>query len=152
MAILFGKRHKEAREIVRQASHERLRRMLRILAIVYSILIVITIYHLSTTHVVWWQVGLCVVIGLAVGFASSRMMKIDWDRDEEKVVGRIDIYGAIILVLFIIFELSRSKVVGLFADSESIGTLSLLLLAFTLYGRIIGMSKKILSTAQKHME
>ncbi len=150
MDMSFGKKRQQRRELIKKASHQRLRRNLQILAVVYSVLILVTIYHLFTTHVVWWQMALCIAIGLAVGIVTSRMMKIDWDKDQEKVVGRIDVYGAIILVLFILFEVFRTRIVELFASNGSIGTLSLLLLAFTLYGRILGMVKRILAIAREN--
>ena len=151
MATSLGKKRKERRELIRKASHQRLRRNLQILAAVYIVLFLVTVYHLIATPVIWWQALLCIVLGLAVGIISSRMMKIDWDHDQEKAVGRIDIYGAIILVLFILFEIFRSKIIGLFASNGSVGTLSLLLLAFVLYGRIAGMARKILAIARENI-
>lgn len=145
------KKRQENRAIIKTTSHKRLQRNLQILAAVYSILLLITIYHLFVSPVIWWQAALCIIIGLTVGILSSRMMKIDWDKDEEKVVGRMDIYGVIILALFILFEIFRSRIVELFAGGSSAGTLSLLLLAFTLCGRILGTAKKILTVAREQL-
>jgi hypothetical protein len=72
------------------------------------------------------------------------MYKISWNKDEAKVVGRIDLYGIIVLVLFIVFELNRDHIASLFAGSETLGSISLVLITETLLGRIIGTAKRIL--------
>lgn len=142
------KRRKEQRTIIKEHAGKRLRRTFSLLIGIYIVLLLASIYHLVTHPVVWWQAVLCGSAGLAIGMLFSRMTKIEWDKDHEKAIGRMDIYGGVILVLFILFEIFRSQLVGLFADGAAIGTLSLLLLTNTMYGRVIAMGGKIIHTVR----
>lgn len=140
---------KQRRAIVKHVSHRRLRLNLRILAVVYIILVIVTIVHLVRTPVSWWQAIICIALGLIVGIISSRMNKIAWDEDQEKVVGRFDIYGIVVLILFIAFELSRAKLAGLFVSGDAVGSASFLILTFAMYGRLIATSSKIIAIAKQ---
>ncbi len=77
------------------------------------------------------------------------MYKISWSKDEAKVIGRIDRYGLIVLGFFILFELNRNLVAGFIAPTEVISTISFALITGTLYGRILGTSRRILKTLHR---
>ena len=139
----MSERRKQAKHIQTHAS-KKLRINLRILSIVYVILLLITIYELFVSHALFSQVLIAIVIGLSTGFISSRMYKISWDKDSAKVVGRIDIYGVIVLVLFVLFELNRTWIADLFSGGEALGSISFVLMTTALLGRVIGTSRKIL--------
>jgi hypothetical protein len=102
------------------------------------------VYELFISHTLFSQVLIALAIGLAAGFISSRMYKISWDKNSAKVVGRIDIYGVIVLVLFAIFELNRTWIADLFSGGEALGSIGLVLITTALLGRILGTSRKIL--------
>ncbi len=111
---------------------------------VYSLLLLFTIYKLFVAGPNVFQVVVAVVIGLTAGLISSRMYKISWSKDEAKVVGRIDIYGLVVLVLFSLFEFNKDHIAHLFANGAIVGTISLVLLTSALFGRVLGTAKKIL--------
>ncbi|MEO5950595.1 MAG: hypothetical protein ABIQ04_04060 [Candidatus Saccharimonadales bacterium] len=136
-------RHTSAKHIRTNAS-KKLRNNLRILSIVYLILFIITMYNLVIAQTTFWQVILAILIGLTAGIISARMYKISWSEDESKVIGRIDIYGGIVLVLFVVFELNRTRIAEIFSSGDSIGSIGLVLITSALFGRILGTSKKIL--------
>jgi protein-S-isoprenylcysteine O-methyltransferase Ste14 len=102
------------------------------------------LYDLFISQALFSQVVIALVIGLIAGLISSRMYKISWDKDEAKVVGRIDIYGVIVLVLFVLFELNRNNIATLFSGSETLGSIGFVLLTSALLGRILGTSRRIL--------
>jgi len=139
----MSERRKQAQHIKTHAS-KKLRINLRILSVVCLILLLITLYELFVSSALFSQVLIAVLIGLAAGVISSRMYKISWDKDEAKVVGRIDMYGVIVLILFVIFELNRNQIAGLFSGSETLGSIGFVLITTALLGRVIGTSKKIL--------
>lgn len=139
----MSERRERARHIKTHASN-RLRLNLRILSVVYIVLLCITLYELFVSRTLFSQVLIALIIGLAAGFVSSRMYKISWNKDEAKVVGRIDIYGVVVLVLFVVFELNRDHIASLFSGSETLGSISLVLITAALLGRIIGTAKRIL--------
>lgn len=132
-------------EHIKANASKRLRINLRILAIVYVILFFVTLYNLIVSQAAFWQVLLAIIIGLSAGIISSRMYKISWNHHEAEVVDRIDIYGVVVLVLFVLFELNRSHIAALFTSGESLGSISLVLVTSALFGRIVGTSRKILS-------
>ncbi|MDB5167667.1 MAG: hypothetical protein JWN26_812 [Candidatus Saccharibacteria bacterium] len=134
---------------IRTHASKRLLVNLRILVAVCGVLLIVTIYDLLISHALFSQVIIALVIGLTAGTISSRMYKISWNKDEAKVIGRIDIYGAIILVLFILFELNRNHIAHLFAAGEMFGSIGLVLITSTLLGRILGTSRTILRVLSK---
>jgi hypothetical protein len=139
----MSERRKKATHIKTHAS-KKLLVNLRILSAVCTILLAVTMYELFISSALFSQVLIALIIGLAVGFISSRMYKISWDRDQTKVVGRIDMYGIIVLILFILFELNRTWIADLFSGGEALGSISLVLMTSALLGRVIGTSRKIL--------
>jgi uncharacterized membrane protein len=132
-----------ARHIKANAS-KRLRTNLRLLSVVCLVLIFVTGYNVVVTQAVFWQVMLAIIIGLTAGIISTRMYKITWSRHEAQVIGRMDGYGAAVLVLFIVFELNRNAIAQLFVSGEQIGTIALVLMTSALYGRILGTGRTIL--------
>lgn len=136
-------RKKHAVHIKTHAS-KKLRTNLRILSIVCAALLLITLYELVISRAIFYQVILALIIGLSAGLISSRMYKITWNKDEAKVVGRIDIYGAVILVLFVLFELNRTAIAEILASGASLGAIGFVLITSALLGRIMGTAKKIL--------
>jgi predicted Na+-dependent transporter len=139
----MSERQKRAEHIKTHASKS-LRVNLRILSVVYTVLLLITVYDLFISGALFSQVVIALIIGLIAGLVSTRMFKISWDKDKAQVVGRIDRFGVIVLVLFVLFELNRSRIAGLFSSGEALGSIGLVLIIGTLFGRILGISKKIL--------
>jgi predicted histidine transporter YuiF (NhaC family) len=101
------------------------------------------------SQAIFWQVIVAIIIGLVAGIVSSRMYKITWNKHEAEVIGKIDLYGIVVLVLFIVFELNRTHVAELFASASSIGSIGFVLITAALFGRILGTSKKILQVLEQ---
>jgi len=139
----MNERRKRSQHIKRHASKQ-LRVNLLIFSFVYAILVVVTLYNVTVSKAFFTEVLIALIIGFLAGFVSSRMYKISWNTDQAKVVGRIDLYGATILVLFIVFELNRDAVASLFTHGEAVGSVSLVLVTAALIGRIVGTSQKII--------
>jgi hypothetical protein len=72
------------------------------------------------------------------------MFHISWNHDAKKVVSRFDVYGVIILVLYIFFEIFREKIVGYFTHDIQVGTVGFALLAGIMFGRVLGTRGKIM--------
>lgn len=136
------KRSERARHIKKHAS-KKLQLNLRILFAVYAVLLIVTVYSATVSNAIFWQLAMGFIIGIIAGAISSRMYKISWDKDEAKVVGKIDIYGVVILVLFVLFELNRDHIARLFASGESLGAIGLTLITGALLGRILGTAQQI---------
>ncbi len=141
-------KHRERVHHLKHNTSRRLRNNLRILLVVYLVLLIVTIYSAINSHAILWQVLVGFALGIIVGLVSSRMYKISWDEGEAKVIGRIDIYGVIVLVLFIVFELNRNNVARLFASGESLTAVGLTLITGALLGRVFGTSRQIVRIAR----
>jgi hypothetical protein len=141
--------HRTQARHIRTKASKRLIINLRILSVVCVVLILVTGYNVVVSQAIFWQVALAVAIGLAAGVVSARMYKITWSKHEAQVIGRMDVYGVVVLALFIIFELNREHVARLFVSGESIGSIALVLVTAALYGRILGTSRQILRVLEK---
>lgn len=81
--------------------------------------------------------------GIGLGIFTSRMFRTSWNHDAKKVVGNLDRFGILILILYILLELFRNNVVGYFTHNTQVGTVGFALLAGVMLGRVIGTSGSI---------
>jgi hypothetical protein len=103
----------------------------------------VSLWHIITddASILGSIIGLCVGIGL--GFIVARMVKITWDEQIEQVIGTFDAVGIVILILYILFEINREKIVAHFVGDASILAVSFAVLAGIMYGRVLGIRGKI---------
>lgn len=85
-----------------------------------------------------------ILIGVGGGIVSSRMNHLSWDHDAEKIVSRLDVFGIIILVAYIIFAILRTKLISYFVHGPTVGAISFSIVAGIMIGRVIGTRGKIL--------
>ncbi len=83
------------------------------------------------------------LVGLFVGTIASRILTITWDKGAKKVISRMDIVGATMLIVYTVFELYRSEIVAYFVSEHDIVSVSFALLAGIMYGRLLGIKGKI---------
>jgi hypothetical protein len=93
---------------------------------------------------------LAFVVGLGVGALLSRMFRVSWDKDAEKVVSRIDIYGTVLLVAYIIFELSGEHLIEQWFSGPEVLTIILSLAGGAVLGRGLGMGRKMLQVLREN--
>lgn len=72
------------------------------------------------------------------------MFHTSWDKDAKKVVSRLDIFGGVVLGLYILFELFRERIVGYFTHDIQVSTAGFAVLAGIMIGRILGTRGKII--------
>lgn len=126
--------------------HKRLWNRLIIYFIMSALLLGVTIFNTYKHNVPFLPVVLALFIGIVPGMFLSRMFKISWDADAEHAISRLDVYGAVLLIIYIyiIFEIFRDKIVGIFVPESIIGTVSFALLTGIIYGRFLGMRGTII--------
>lgn len=91
-----------------------------------------------------------IVIGAIIGFFSSRIFHLSWDKDGEKVVGRIDTIGWIVLALYIVFEIIRSTLFAtIFASASSPTAVTFAFIAAALIARVFGLRGRILKILEE---
>ena len=84
-----------------------------------------------------WAVG-GLVGGAVVGVVASRMKRMRWDERTGQVISAIDWLGGVILVCCLVAQLTRSWVLGHWADGVALTTLGLCVTAGTLAGQVLG--------------
>ena len=127
----------------RTQARQRIDRSIRLRVTIYSViflvmavLVVVDVVRIGGSAVL--PVVICLVGGVAVGLVVSRMFRIGWDAVSGRVVGRIDVVGAVILVLYIAFSVFRSRLVGLWVEAPVAGVASLAVLAGVMAGQVVG--------------
>lgn len=84
------------------------------------------------------------LIGIGLGVITSRMFHTSWNDDTKKVVSRLDAFGVVILILYILFEIFRERIVGYFTHDFQVGTVGFAILAGIMFGRVLGTRGRII--------
>lgn len=123
--------------------HPKLRNRVR-LYLGISVAIIIAIIYRIIRHGggVLYPV-LALALGLIVGILLSRMFNVSWDKDAEKVVSRVDAYGTIFLVAYIIFEVSGEYFIRQWFEGAEVLTIIISLAGGAVLGRGLGMARKM---------
>jgi hypothetical protein len=113
--------------------------------LIISILLVIYIVHEIYRGNIFWLLavtGIC--FGGVAGIVLGRFMGVTWHEEKEKVISKLDVVGAIAIVLFITLDLSREWIFGHWIQGVSLSVFTLCVLAGALFGRFLGMRYKVL--------
>jgi hypothetical protein len=92
-----------------------------------------------------------IIIGVGVGIIASRMYHLSWDDETHKVVSNMDRLGAIIFIFYMIFMISRSIVVGYWAEGTTYMGIIISITAGVTFGRISG-TKHTLTRIKSDLE
>ncbi|MDQ6901998.1 MAG: hypothetical protein M3139_03165 [Bacteroidota bacterium] len=88
--------------------HKKLLFRLRRLAVFFVVAIAILIYEISKNYLAGYIVVGGFIFGFCIGYmVAKRMHKITWDKEAGKVIGKMDRVGIIILVIYILFAVTR---------------------------------------------
>src|SRR5437870_9981219 len=97
-----------SRKEVTKYVHRKLLFRLRRLAIIFIIIIGVLIYEISHNYIAGYLAAIGFVMGIGIGLlVSYRMHTISWDVETNKAVTKMDRLGIIILVLYLVFAISR---------------------------------------------
>ena len=121
-----------------------LRNRVRIYLVLAVIIMGAIIYRLFVDQEDIWYALLAFVIGTVVGIVVSRMYKIWWDTDAQKVASRLDIYGILLLVTYIAFELLGENYIRMIFAGPMILTMILALSGGAVLGRGIGIGRTMI--------
>jgi hypothetical protein len=103
---------------------------------------------LAVTGVVAGDIGLGWAVGgllggAVVGVVASRRKRAQWDERTGQVVSKIDWLGGVILVGFLVAQLSRSWVLGHWVEGVALTTLGLCVTEGTLAGQVLGTGRAV---------
>ena len=131
--------------------HSRLRTRIRIYLGISALIIIVIAYRIFTYGGGVIYPILALAIGLAVGTLVSRMFNVSWDKNAEKVVSSMDIYGILLLVAYIIFEIFGERLIRQHFQGAEVLTVILSLAGGAVLGRGLGMSRKMFSVLRENI-
>ncbi len=122
---------------------------LRRLAIFFVIAIAILIYEISKNYLAGY-LAICGFIGFVIGYiVAKRMHKITWDEAADKVVGKIDRVGIIILVIYILFALTRRWIFSHWLGGQQLSAFVLSISCGAIISQLWFIRKQIRNTLKK---
>ena len=127
--------------------HTKLQKRIRIFLVLSTCMLLAVLWDV-VTHVLTIPVAaLSIIIGSVIGWFTSRIFHVSWDKDGETVVGKIDTIGWFVLGAYIVFEIARAV---LFETVIHLGdaTTTAITFAFVssaLLSRVFGLRGRILT-------
>jgi hypothetical protein len=111
--------------------------------VIVSILAVI-----SVVNVIREKIGVNLTIGgfllaLTIGLALSRMFRIFWHDEQEKVVSQLDVLGTILLIVYMCAEVGRKYIFQYWLSGAELNAFGLVILTGLLLGRFLGTAIQI---------
>lgn len=128
----------------RKHLHNKVILNLRIFMVISAALIGVVIYEILTGRISLILALIGLVLGTTAGVFTARMYLFSWDHDAKKVISRLDILGGIILVVYILASIFRSKIIGRFVSPNYVTGMSLSVATGLMIGRVLGTGNKIL--------
>lgn len=117
--------------------HRKLLFRLRRLAIIFIIITAILIYEISQHYSAGYLAGLGFLLGIVIGLlVGRRMHNISWDAATNKAVTKMDRLGIIILILYILFAISRHWILSHWLQGYALTAFSLSIAAGGMLGRL----------------
>lgn len=118
---------------------------LRMYFIISIVLLGIVLFEVLSGRVSFLLAMIGFIIGITIGVAAARMFLLSWHHDAKKVISQLDIIGGIILALYIVFAIFRSKIIGEFVPASYVTGMSLSVAGGIMIGRVFGTGQKIVS-------
>lgn len=140
---------KRTRAHLRKHVDKKLQRRLWLYAGISLVLIVIVLYEVAVGVMSLFFAAIGVGIGVILGILSARMFHISWDHDAQLIVSKLDQFGIVILVLYILVSIFRGQIVGHFIHGPAVGGVSLSIATGVMLGRVIGTRGKILKVLKQ---
>lgn len=123
------------------------RRLLRLLLIIALVMFVVVIVHVIMYRLTVWPIAGGLIVGAIVGVLLGRINRVSWDESSGSVVTQMDLFGAVLLVLYLVFAFSRGRVVGTWIDdAHTVSAVALALGAGSISGHVLHLLRGIRNT------
>ncbi len=106
-------------------------------------MLAVIIYEVTQQH---FNIQLAIVgllTGFIVGILMSRRYRLTWDEETSKVIGRMDLIGAIILILYFVFVITRTIFLGYFIQGTALIVFIICISDGSMFGRILGTTQGV---------
>ena len=132
------------RKEVARFVHRKLLFRLRRLAIIFLIITGVVIYEVSKNYIAGILPIDGFLLGMIIGLlVARRMHNITWDTETRKTVTKMDRFGIIILVLYLLFAISRRWIFSHWLQGYALSAFSLSVAAGGMLGRLWTTRQKI---------
>lgn len=115
----------------------------RIFFVIITIFIIIDIVNVINGKISTLLAISGFLLTTILGLILSRIFKIHWHTEKQKVVSRLDILGVIFLVFYMIIEIGRKWFLGHWLSGASLSSFVLIIPTGLILGRFLGTSMKI---------
>jgi hypothetical protein len=133
-----------SRKEVTKFVHDKLLFRFRRLLFFLILIIAIVIDEVSHNYIAGWVAAGGFILGIAIGLlAAKKMHSITWDAETSKAVTRMDRLGIIILVVYLIFSISRRWIFSHWLQGYGLTAFSLSVGAGGMLGRLYTTRQKI---------
>jgi len=129
----------------------RLRNRLILYILISIVMVGLFIYHVVTDHVMLWYPLIALVIGFFLGWFISRSRSVSWDANARKVISRIDLYGMVILLIYLASVLYREQIIAYFVNGSSILATTFAFAAGIMFGRVWGIHGRVSEVIAENM-
>jgi hypothetical protein len=137
--LLNSRKGKEAKKYVER----KLVRRLWIFFVVFIILICVIIYEISQQYL---EASACVgamMLGILSGAVFVRRKRIYWEEETSQIIARMDRIGIGLLVIYIIFWITRHIVLHNWLHGHRLTAFSLSLAAGAMLGRLLSIRSQV---------
>lgn len=128
-----AKQHVERKLIIR----------LRIFFIVFIVLIGIIVYEINRQYLPAAACIGAIMLGVLIGAVFVRRKRIYWEEETARVIARMDRLGIGLLIIYIIFAISRHWLLHQWLHGDELTAFSLSLAAGAMLGRLLSMRSQI---------
>lgn len=128
---------------VRQFVQKKLIIRLRIFFILFFILVDIILYEISLYYISPLMAMGALVFGFFSGLLFVRRKKIYWEEDTARVIGKMDQVGVVLLIIYILFSVTRHWLLHQWLQGNQLTAFSLSFAAGAMGGRLLSMRRQI---------
>jgi hypothetical protein len=118
---------------------------LRIYFVISIVLLGIVLFEVLSGRVSYLLAIIGLIIGVTIGVVAARMFLLSWHYDAKKVISQLDTIGGVLLALYIVFAIFRSKIIGQFVPASYVTGTSLSVAGGIMIGRVFGTGQKIVA-------
>jgi hypothetical protein len=123
--------------------HRRILTQIGIIAVVALVLAVAVVRDAFAGTIGLLPLIIAAAVGLAVGYAAGRMFLLIWHESTQKVIMRMDRTSIILIVLYVIFRVFSTKLLGDYFSGAPLSAISFAVLDGILVGRFLSMWRGI---------
>lgn len=139
-----------SRKEVTKYVHRKLLFRLRRLSVIFIIIICILFYEISNNYIAGYLAIGGFILGIVIGLAvSHRMHTISWNVETNKAVSKMDRLGIAILIIYLLFAISRHWIFSYWFHGYALTAFSLSVGAGGMLGRLYSTRKKIREVLKK---